>query len=318
MEKDLRSVLRREFNKFEVEEFQEASGGHAHNTFLVSFRDREPVFVKLDDLEELDWDQRFRVAAPAMEAVRERTDVPVPKVLCSKRLENGRLYLVTEVIEGSCPANWSDGTKFERMPVGAKTKMLRQLAGHLRDYHSIKFDVCGELKSGDGTEVAEQMKWKELFRKMLGEWTVRMEEDGYEHRAEKIEEAADGNADLLELEEKPSFLHCEAGLRNLIVGSRGDINAVVDWEWVVSGDPFFDLVRTDGRTLEVSFSTGESWERYRNVLYGAYFKQDGRPRNWRRKRDLYMLHHYAWQLSLLEDVPNSTIRRLDDTLKRLL
>lgn len=316
MEKKLAEVLEREFPGSQPISVLEPDGGHAHRTFIVEFTDREPVFVKIDDLGDLEWDERFGVTDPATGLVDRRTGIPVPRTLGSGSLESGQGYLATEVLEGSCPANWSSGLKFQKMGEDQKKRLLRQLAGYLSKLHTINFDCCGELIAGNPLKVKDCRSWEKHFNELAGEWAHSLESSGYGGQASKMLEKLDKHSDILEFDGRPSLLHGEAGLRNLLVRSSGDITGLLDWEWLNAGDPLFDVVRAECRTIEVSFRTDERWEFYRKYFYRQYFG-DSLPENWRMKRDLYLLHHFAWEISLVEDIYDYRVERMEKVLERL-
>jgi aminoglycoside phosphotransferase (APT) family kinase protein len=280
-------VLQKHYSEeFEVEPL---GNGASHETFSAVSEDRELVVKICDD----DWsglpefEKGFELDAPVLKLVREETSIPVPEVYASDSSETefDFKYLVMEKVGGK--------DMYEHMEFPENQHLIRQTGELLGELHNkIEFEDFGGLKATEnGFVEVEPQDWGFMFKQLIWKITSHLEKIEAEETRDRIRNIVEENLHLLESRDKPVLLHQEFSPRNM-VGTSESINAVIDWERAISGDPEYDLATAEKHIIQAKSGDPEpreNAEEIRKTLYEGYKSKRQLDQGWEKRRNLYYL-----------------------------
>jgi aminoglycoside phosphotransferase (APT) family kinase protein len=156
------------------------------------------------------------------ELIREKTDVPVPKVI-----KTGRNYILMSKVQGK--------------ELSIKNKDLVRKAGeYLAKIHSIKFPYYGWI-------IKKRIKPK--FRKWSDfiNYDIKLKSRKipakYDSLKKKVKEIIEDNRNLLNIKSKPCLLHKDYHSSH-IIADKNKINGIIDIEWAMSGHNEFEVAKS--------------------------------------------------------------------------
>jgi aminoglycoside phosphotransferase (APT) family kinase protein len=159
------------------------------------------------------------------------SDVPVPEMIsfCDDERIIGCPFYVMEFVDGEVPADSQTfETHFDEAARATLSKRLIEVlvALHSIDYSAIGLDDFGRPQGYMSRQVSRFVE--QLRRSKTRELPV-------------LDELADRLAKAVPQSSDSSIVHGDYRLDNTILGSSGDIAAVLDWELSTLGDPLADL-----------------------------------------------------------------------------
>jgi aminoglycoside phosphotransferase (APT) family kinase protein len=282
-------ILEKEFESAEDFDVEPLGSGASHETFSAVSEDRELVVKICDD----DWsglpefEKGFELDAPVLKLVREETSIPVPEVYAydNSETEFNFKYIVMERVEGK--------EMYEFMEYSENQHLIRQTGELLGELHNkIEFEDFGGLKATENDFVeVEPQEWSSMFKQLIWKITSHLEKIEAQETRDRIRNIVEENLHLLESRDNPVLLHQEFSPRNMVGTSEG-INAVIDWERAISGDPEYDLATAEKHIIQARDGNPEkreNAEQIRKILYEGYKSKRQLDQGWEKRRNLYYL-----------------------------
>lgn len=315
MSESVSLILEKEFESAEDFDVEPLGSGASHETFSAISEDRELVVKICDD----DWsglpefEKGFELDAPVLNLVEERTSVPVPEVYAYDNSETDFdfKYIVMEKVEGK--------EMYEYMEYPEKQHLIRQTGELLGELHNkIEFEDFGGLKQAEnGFVEVEPKDWSSMFKQLIWKITSHLEKIEAEETRDRIRNIVEENLHLLESRDNPVLLHQEFSPRNM-VGTSESINAVIDWERAISGDPEYDLATTEKHIIQArdgNPETRENAEEIRKTLYEGYKSKRQLDQGWEKRRNLYYLPYITLMMYITANREENMIKEeLEDQL----
>ena len=301
-------VLQKNFDstQFEVESI---GGGASHETFFAVSGDREFVVKICDD----DWsglpefEKGFELDAPVLNLVKKNTSVPVPEVYAFDNSETDFefKYIVMEKVEGE--------PMYQYMDYPQKKSLIRNTGELLGELHnSIHFENFGGLKQAEnGFVEVEPQEWSSMFKQLIWKITTHLEKIEADETRDRIRDVVEENLYLLESRDTSVLLHQEFSPRNM-VGTEQGINAVIDWERSISGDPEYDLAIAEKHIIQEEDGnpeTRENTEQVRKTLYEGYKSKRHLGQGWEKRRNLYYLPYITLMMYITANREENTIKQ---------
>lgn len=298
-------VLKIEFSQeeFEIKPFGD---GASHETFSAE-SESYSLIVKLCDN---DWsglpsfEKGFQIEAPVLQKVQQKSEIPVPKVYAydNSKSEFEVEYIVMERIEGS--------SMYEHFNHPENNQNIKRYGELLAELHnSFQFNDSGGLKETNDELKVEPQSWSSMFEEMIWKLTSHLEKiEAYDFR-DRVRELVKENKALLKSRES-TLVHQEFSPRNLI-GDDRDINAVIDWERSISGDPELDLAISEKHLLQKedgTLETRENSEEIRKMFYEAYKSKRELSSNYSLRKNLYFLPYITLMAYITSDREQNKIK----------
>jgi aminoglycoside phosphotransferase (APT) family kinase protein len=210
-------------------EFERISGGHSNLTFAVNDAGgrawalrRPPLGKRLGSAHDMGREHKVISALSP-------TPVPVPPVvgLCEDDSVNGAPFYVMEFVEGVVLRSRKEAEAFD----GDRAAVGDRVVDTLVAIHAVEPDAVGLGDLGRKEDyVARQLhRWQ-------GQW-----EKSKTRELALVEEVHDRLAARVPEQGPATIVHGDYRLDNMILGSGGEVAAVVDWELCTLGDPLADV-----------------------------------------------------------------------------
>lgn len=214
-----------------------ANGEGNHYTYTIKVDDKS-VFFRADD-GKID-DDYMDAEVAAMNLVR-KYGVCVPQVYhcdTSKSKYPIRFQMMEQV--AGQPLNY-----FYQNQTLDRKSISRKVGRLLANMHSIKLEGFGffdtNVLRNDNRIMGLDKSNHDYFYKKLDEHLKFLQDKDFldSRQTQEIEKLVDKNSNLLDLEQG-SVVHKDIAFWN-IIGTTDEINAIIDWDDVISGDPADDI-----------------------------------------------------------------------------
>lgn len=232
----VRAIALDHFRKDPIAVEPTGSAGN-HYTYLIKYED-QTVFFRADDGKS---DDDYMAAECAAMELASSHGVPVPRVYAtdtSKSLYPVRFQLM-EKVPGENLNTFYQNETLDRSAVG------RQVGRHLAAMHQIKLDGFGffntDVLRSEHRILGLDHSHGDYFYKRFQVHLRYIRDNKFlcSDETREIEELVDRHAQLLSLD-RGSLVHKDIAFWNL-VGTPSRVNAIVDWDDVIVGDPVDDL-----------------------------------------------------------------------------
>jgi len=210
--------------------FELITGGHSNLTFRVTDADERRWVLRRPPL--------HQVLATAHDMSREHkiiaalgpTDVPVPPIvgLCTDEAVNESPFYVMEFVDGTVVR---DVAIAEKLSLEVRRTAGDSIVSTLAKIHAVDVDAVG---------LGDLGKKEDYIARQLRRWYGQFQSS----QTREIPVIDEVHATLLEnipAQGPASIVHGDYRLDNCMIGSTGDIVAVLDWELCTLGDPLADL-----------------------------------------------------------------------------
>jgi len=290
-------------------------GGASHKTFLGN-SDSEKVVLKICDNDWSDlpeFEKGFELEAPLTRTINEKTSIPVPQIL---KYDNSKedfdfKYIIMEKVDGE--------PMYEHFNFPKNKKNIEKTGKTLAKLHnSFELEASGSLKIENGEIEVEKLEWRKMFKQLIWGLTSALENRNLAETRDRIRNIAEKNLELLD--SRPSCLvHQEVSPRNMLGGSE-NINALIDWERSISGDPEYDLAtaekhltqRHDGRA-----ERRENADEVKETLFKAYKQRRETSEEWGKRRYLYHLPYLCLMIYITTDKDEEINSKLETQLRNV-
>lgn len=257
------------------------AGAGNHYTYIIKLDDKD-VFFRADDGKSED--DYMDAEKAAMHLARQQ-GVPVPEVYATdtSKARYPIRYQLMENIAGTTLNRLDQEQNLDRKAVGI------QLGSYLAKLHQIKLDGFGffdtNLLKKENRIVGLYSSSKDYFFTKLDDHLKYLRDSSFleVEKIREIERLIDKNAYLLNID-RGSMVHKDIAFWN-IIGTRDSINAIIDWDDVIIGEP------TDDLSIMRCFYDDDV---FIPVLEG-YLQIAELPENFDQKIWLYMLRNMLWK-----------------------
>ncbi|MBI4599969.1 phosphotransferase [Candidatus Uhrbacteria bacterium] len=276
----VREIARHHFGGDPLRIESSGSAGN-HYAYVIVYPDKE-IFFRSDDGK---IDDDYMDAEEAAMNLARKQGIPVPEVFAtdtSKKVFHVR-YQLMEKIPGERMSNfYQDGTL-------DKKNVSRELGRHLAWLHSIKLDGFGffntDVLKNDKKIVGLNKTNREYFETKLDDHLRYLRDAQFltSQELRDIERLIERFGNHLDIQ-CGSMVHKDIAFWNM-VGTPTKVNAIVDWDDVISGDPVDDLAVVRcfyGEDIFLPLLNG-----YKEI---APLPDDFTPRMW-----LYMIRNMLWK-----------------------
>ncbi len=211
-------------------DFALIAGGHSNLTFTVTDVDEQRWVLRRPPL--------GQVLATAHDMGREHriisalgpTDVPVPGTLglSADDSVNGAPFYVMEYVEGTVIRHSAEA---EALAEDTRQRAGESLIDVLAQIHAVDVDAVGlgDLSRKEGYIERQLKRWHGQWRK------------SQTRELPIVDEVFERLSDAIPEQGPATIVHGDYRLDNCLLGSDGEINAVLDWEICTLGDPLADL-----------------------------------------------------------------------------
>jgi len=267
--------------KEDPKEIKSTGSSGNHYAYHIIYPDRT-IFFRSDDGK---IDDDYMDAEKAAMDLARKNGVPVPKVYAtdtSKKNFPIRYQLMEKVSGKSMKVFYQDGSL-------DRTKVSRQVGRHLAKLHSIKLEGFGffntQILRKNNKIIGLDKTNREYFNKKLVNHLKYLQDKSFLKAKEvkQIEELIDKFKKHLDIKQG-YMVHKDVAYWNM-VGTPNKVNAIVDWDDVISGDPIDDLA------VERCFYGEDVFdpllEGYKEVVK---LPDDFYPRLW-----LYLIRNMLWK-----------------------
>lgn len=201
----------------------------------------------------------------AYRLVRERTSVPIPQILShdfSRTLIDSR-YFFMEFMTGEVYAK-----AVKKITPENKARLIRQLAQHLAQIHSIRGGYFGYI-TADPTR--QFITWRSAYEKWFDMVLRDAQSRGYRLPYARIRRVLSRTLGYLDAVCEPRLIHNDFWGRNLFVSFNGkeyEIQALTDFERAVWGDPLAEF-HSNGMIIGDVWKETDFWRSYAGEGPGA-------------------------------------------------
>lgn len=298
-ERDIEAVLEESGPDFDRFSYERPTAGHQGEVFLVTLGyagDEYEVVVKFDAD-----DADFGLEPFLHDYVADRTDVPVPRILVHR--ENPELnvepYFVTQRIKGGNLAE-----SIGELDESTREAVIEHVGEILGDMHSeIGFEGFGQLALDDGRLIVEEFSWdwQQFFGDIVDGYITRLSGTPFEDLQAEAQKHIEKSVGVIDSEGVPRLVHDDFRPANMLFEARetDPVTAVLDWQFVLAGDPNYHIARTDFLFIDPAFQDAETRERLRNCLYRGYrnhceFEPD---ETYEKQRGVYHFATLLWRMA---------------------
>lgn len=276
----VREIAIHHFKKKPTKVASTGSSGN-HYAYHIIYPDRT-IFFRSDD-GKID-DDYMDAEKAAMDLARKH-GVPVPKVYAtdtSKKKFPVRYQLMEKVAGESMKVFFQDGTL-------EKEKVSREVGRHLAKLHSIKLDGFGffntNILRNKNKIIGLDKTNKEYFDKKLQDHLKYLQDTTFltGKEVKEIEKLIDKFKKHLDIKQG-YMVHKDVAYWNM-VGTPKKVNAIVDWDDVISGDPIDDLA------VERCFYGEDVF----NPLLEGYKEITSLPGDFYPRLWLYLIRNMLWK-----------------------
>ena len=235
---DVENVLRPVLPNVKVVEVTPTSGGLANTNLKIRVAgDEQALLLRFFVRDPGAVGKEFRL----LNLVKERAATPVCRHFAVDNPVTGHPYILMQ---------WVDGERLERVVCSLgpdETKHLGESLGKaLAGIHSFEFDKAGFF--GENLQIAAPMEMSGagLLAYTIACLTNPLVEQRLDHDFVKrtIRFVDRENVLLDEWAGNPCLTHCDFNSSNILVNATAgfwEVAAVLDWEFAISGTPFFDF-----------------------------------------------------------------------------
>ena len=280
---DLVKTIGREYFKDDDITVLAANGEGNHYTYIIRVKDKD-IFFRADD-GKVD-DDYMDAEVAAMELVRKH-QVCVPQVYhCDTSMSQYPIrYQMMERVSGKSLNVLDQNRTLNRKSIGL------QLGRMLARMHDIKLDGFGffdtETLRRQGDVVGLDESNEDYFFKKLDDHLKFLQDNDFLHNGQvnEIERLIEKNAYLLKLEQG-SVVHKDIAFWN-IIGTEDKINAIIDWDDVIIGDPADDIA------IMRCF-----YDDVLDYIYEGYQEHTKITDTFRAKTTLYLVRNMLWKAKI--------------------
>jgi len=264
-------------DSFELDSFKKFETGRARTVFNLKTNSGRELICYLCTKEHVE--QRFMVEEKLLEIVKEKTDLNVPNILysdfsCEKI---PYLYYIAEKIEGYTPAD-----RYKYLPKNQRKQILRNLGRSMAELHeNVKFENGGKLKYTKGEIKVEGDGFEGFLDDWADKWIEKLGEGRFKDLQEKARNFYEEHKDLIN-ESQYSCIHFDMKPDNLIF-KDGELEAILDWEKAISGNPEWDLQYSMIQFGAGQFESETIAEEMSKQLFKGYLEKRELSENWRRR-----------------------------------
>lgn len=171
--------------------------------------------------------------------LEKKTNIPTPEIILDGR-DKKIPHLVYERVEGE--------------PIDPSKEYLNDLAYQAGEHLGELHENVRTFGAGHATTIKDQISpfnshgssWKDFYEGMLTERLERQKESNIksEDLIERVSTIFNENIEIVEGTKEYRLLHNDYRLDN-ILEKDGDIQAIIDWDNAISGDPLYDFVKSE-------------------------------------------------------------------------
>ena len=276
--------------------FELIAGGHSNLTFKVTDANSRCYVLRRPPLHQVlatahDMGREHKIIAALADTV-----VPVPRTfgLCDDETVNERPFYVMEFVDGQVVRNRKHAVALAPQQRRAASRSIAETLAHI---HSVEVDEVG---------LGDLGRKQDYIARQLRRWLRQFEESKTQDRPQ-IQEVHDHLAARIPDQGETGIVHGDYRLDNCILGGKGQVVAVLDWELCTLGDRNADVAQllvywAEPGDLEVALDdppTAESGFASRAEMLDLYVEASGRDID---SFDFYMAFGY-WKLAcILEGV----------------
>jgi len=233
--------------------------GHFNDSFVIREGDREPFVLRIappEDAGFLFYERlMMRQEPPIAARLLKETSVPVPRVLFSDFSRDAayRDYLVMEKLPGRALSEIA-----HRLAPAQIDNLLKRVGECLREVHALGAEAYGYV--GPHKPMEPCPRWDEAFVSM---WRLMVDDlvrcGGYpESLREPVGGLASRHRELFDYSGPPVLLHMDVWSQNILVGEKGELTGLLDWDRALYGDPEIEFSVLD----YCGISKPSFWEGY--------------------------------------------------------
>ena len=212
--------------------FELIAGGHSNLTFKATDANGQCYVLRRPPL--------YQVLATAHDMGREHkiiaaladTDVPVPRThgLCEDEAVNERPFYVMEFVDGRVVRNRNHAAALAPEVRRAASTSIAETLAHI---HAVDVDEVG---------LGDLGRKEDYIARQLRRWLRQFEESKTQDRPQ-IQEVHDHLVARIPEQGEAGIVHGDYRLDNCILGSQGQVMAVLDWELCTLGDRNADVAQ---------------------------------------------------------------------------
>jgi len=302
-ERDIRAVLEESGPDYDEFSFERPTAGHQGEVFLVSLTvngEKYEVVVKFQA-----GDPGFALEPFLHDYIADRTGIPVPRILVYKEQPELDVepYFVTERIHGRNLAE-----SLADLDDKTHEAVVEHAGRILGDVHNqIAFEGYGRLMLDDGGKLIVDdftWDWQQFFYESISASVNAFEGGPFADLQKDAQQRLDETIDVIEATDIPRLVHDDFRPANMLFAAdeRDPISAVLDWQFVLAGDPEYHIARTDFLFIDPTFRDAETQKRLRERLYAGYreHREFEADEAYEHRRAVYHFATLVWRMAGFE------------------
>ncbi len=302
-ERDIRAVLDESGPAYDEFSFERPTAGHQGEVFLVTLlvdSDRYEVVVKFQA-----GDPDFALEPFLHDYVADRTDIPVPRILVYKETPELDVdsYFVTERIRGQNLAE-----SLGELDQETHEAVIEHAGRILGDMHEqLAFEGYGRLILDEsGKLIVDEFTWdwQQFFYESVSGSIDAFEGGPFEDLQADAQQHLDETIDIIDGTDSPRLVHDDFRPANMLFATDESepISAVLDWQFVLAGDPEYHIARTDFLFIDPTFRDEKTRERLRERLYEGYreYREFEAGDAYENRRAVYHFATLLWRMAGFE------------------
>jgi len=302
-ERDIKAVLDESGPEYDEFSFERPTAGHQGEVFLVTLTvggEEYEVVVKFQA-----GDPGFALEPFLHDYVADRTDVPVPRILVYNEAPELDVdpYFVTERIRGQNLAE-----SLAALDETTHEAVIEHAGRILGDIHKqIAFEGYGRLTLDEGGKLIVDdftWDWQQFFYESVSGSIAAFDGGPFADLQADAQQRLDDSIDVIEGTDIPRLVHDDFRPANMLFAEdeENPISAVLDWQFVLAGDPEYHIARTDFLFIDPAFRDRDARERLRDCLYEGYraYREFEADDAYEQRRAVYHFATLLWRMAGFE------------------
>jgi len=246
-EKQIRTIFLTHYPNLEIKSINEFSQSFINPVFLIKTSASQEYILKINNPH---WPNKQRREIAAMDIAREKTSVPIPKVLASS-FDKDIIpydYMIQEKLPGR---ELREAIKSPDFTEQNFLTIIEQLGIYLGELHSIHFDFFGDfvtdcLNNGKVSSSSQSSfwnnrfdSWRSCFRAFCYDNLNWVDITSFPQYRKQLREKIEFFSEKIAYTDSACFTHSDIQPSNILV--QGDqITGLIDFEWSYAGSANFD------------------------------------------------------------------------------
>lgn len=267
----LDTIIKEHFPNNEIKSLSELEFSFVNSVYQFQLSDGSHYILKFNNPR---WPYKQEREINAMELVRKRTSIPIPKIIV-EHTSNDKTNLTYMIQEKAPGINLRETILSGELTESEIIHLISKTGSYLGEMHSIKFDFFGDILPPKETKSNSDSNfwgkrftnWSDCFTAFCVDILNWIDKESFPKYRKKIKRKITDYARKYPDYSQASFIHSDIQPSNIIVNNK-EISALIDFEWAFAGSPSFEYsITRAGFYFSVfpSLSLSNIYSNYNNI-----------------------------------------------------